>query len=191
VRQWSSAISIADYTEAIRIDPKFVWAYLNRGDARIKNNEYDEGIADYSEAIRIDPHFDWAYLHRGTARTNRQEYDKAIADFDEAIRVNPGSHAAYNARALVWTSCPDENDCAGNKAIGSATKACELTKWNNASYLETLAAACASVEDFESAVKWQAKANALYSDEEEKARGEDRLRLYQEQKKLCDVAGAR
>jgi hypothetical protein len=57
-----------------------------------------------------------------------------------------------------------------------------LTKWNKPEYLETLAAACAEAGDFDSAVKWQSKANDLRSNREEKSRGESRLKLYREMK---------
>ncbi len=55
-----------------------------------------------------------------------------------------------------------------------------LTGWKNASYLATLAAAHAEAGDFDSAVKWQAKANALYPEAEDRTKGETRLKLYRE-----------
>jgi tetratricopeptide (TPR) repeat protein len=43
------------YNEAIRLDPKFVNAYLGRGNALSNKQEYDKAIADDNEAIRLDP----------------------------------------------------------------------------------------------------------------------------------------
>jgi len=64
-----------------------------------------------------------------------------------------------------------------------------MTEWKVANYLGTLAAACAEVGDFESAVKRQTTANALRSNQEEKTRGDAQLKLYREKKPYRD-AGA-
>ena len=81
--------AIADYNEAIRLDPKYAVAYNNRGAAWCAKKEYDKAIADYDEAIRLDPKYATAYNDRGGAWYDKEEYDKAIADFDEAIRLDP------------------------------------------------------------------------------------------------------
>ena len=47
--------AIADYSEAIRLNPKFVRAYYNRGIAWNAKGESDKAIADYNEAIRLNP----------------------------------------------------------------------------------------------------------------------------------------
>ena len=57
--------AIADYSEAIRIDPRRVAAYFNRGNAWQAKGEFDRAAADYSETIRIDPGYVKAYNNRG------------------------------------------------------------------------------------------------------------------------------
>ena len=47
--------AIADFTEAIRLDPNPDLAYQWRGDAYSDKGEYDKAIADYTESIRLDP----------------------------------------------------------------------------------------------------------------------------------------
>ena len=47
--------ALADYNEAVRIDPKSAKAYDYRGIACFAKKDYDMAIADYSEAIRLDP----------------------------------------------------------------------------------------------------------------------------------------
>ena len=81
--------AIADYTEAIRLDPRNAERLRNRGIAWRSKKEYDKAIADYNEAIRLDPEYALAYNHRGMAWSDKKEYDKAIADYNEAIRLDP------------------------------------------------------------------------------------------------------
>src|SRR5580704_15845876 len=59
--------AIADYSEAIRLDPEHVKAYNNRGITWAAKGELDRAIADYSEAIRLDPKYVDAYDNRGDA----------------------------------------------------------------------------------------------------------------------------
>ena len=49
--------AIADYNEAIRLDPKYANAYIVRGDAWDAKGDHDRAIADYNEAIRLDPKY--------------------------------------------------------------------------------------------------------------------------------------
>ena len=57
--------AIANYNEAIRLDPKLARAFNNRGFAYYGKREYDKAIADCSEAIRLDPKIAWAAQQPG------------------------------------------------------------------------------------------------------------------------------
>ncbi len=112
----------------------------------------------------------------------KKAYDKAIADFSEAIRFKPEDPIAYNNRAWLWATCPDARYRDGKRSVDSATKACEITEWKEALLLDTLAAAYAEAGDFDAAVKWQLRANALDANAGDKAKGLGRLKLYEEKK---------
>src|ERR1700730_4847024 len=45
--------AVADYSEAIRLDPKHAFAYIGRGLSYRMKGDYDRAIADHSEAIRL------------------------------------------------------------------------------------------------------------------------------------------
>ena len=59
--------AIADFDEAIRLNPKLAEAYNNRGNAWEGKGEHDRAIADFGEAIRLNPKYAAAYYHRGGA----------------------------------------------------------------------------------------------------------------------------
>src|ERR1700733_890271 len=64
--------AIADFNEAIRLEPKNADAYNGRSLVWLDKKDYDKAIADSNEAIRLDPKFGLAYLSRGTAFYNKK-----------------------------------------------------------------------------------------------------------------------
>jgi len=90
--------AIADYTQAIRIDPNYADAYYNRGKAKSELKDYQGAIADYTQAIRINPNDAAAYNNRGIAKDELKDYQGAIADYTQAIRIDPNFALAYYNR---------------------------------------------------------------------------------------------
>ena len=62
--------ALADYDEAIRLDPAYALAYNNRGNLRFLLKDYDGAIADYDQAIKLDPTPRIASDDRGRTGTN-------------------------------------------------------------------------------------------------------------------------
>src|SRR5262249_6050794 len=153
--------AIADYNEAIRLDPKNVEAYSSKGLAWSKKKDHDRAMADYNEAIRLDANHAAAYRNRGFTWLSKKEYDKAIADYNEAIRLDPKYAGAYNGRAWLWATCPDAKFRDGKMAFESASQACQLTDWKEPNYIGTLSAAYAETGDFEKAATYQENAIGL------------------------------
>jgi tetratricopeptide (TPR) repeat protein len=49
--------AIADYDQAIKLEPRYAKAWNNRGVAYRNMGDVDRAIADYSEAIRLNPYY--------------------------------------------------------------------------------------------------------------------------------------
>ena len=81
--------AIADYSDAIRLDPEFAHAWYNRGTAYQAQSDYDRAIADYGNAIRLDSTYSHAYKNRGLAYQSKGDLDQANADLNEAYRLTP------------------------------------------------------------------------------------------------------
>ena len=64
--------AIADFTEAIRLDPKSAQAYANRALAYVEKSEYDKAITDLTEVIRLNPKGALAFWGRGMAYRIRE-----------------------------------------------------------------------------------------------------------------------
>ncbi len=93
--------AIADYNEAIRLNPQLALAFNSRGNAWAEKKEYDHAIADYNEAIRLNPQYSHAFSNRGNAWSYKKDYDRAIADYNEAIRLDPKYADAFVNRGIA------------------------------------------------------------------------------------------
>lgn len=92
--------AIADYTVAIRQDPKFAAAYYNRGMAYMALQQLPAAVNDFSEAIKTQPEFIAAYYSRGMAYYDLGRTAQARQDYNQAMRLSPMATAAYYDRAL-------------------------------------------------------------------------------------------
>ena len=95
--------AIADYTEAIRLNPKLTGAFGCRGLAFEKRGDFNQAIADFTEAIRLGPTLSVGPYDRGEAYSKKGDLDKAIADYTEAIRLDPEMATAYHGRGLAYS----------------------------------------------------------------------------------------
>ena len=87
--------TLVEYDKAIQLNPNDAEAYLNRGIAKNKLEQYFTAITDYDTTIRLKPNSADAYLNLGNAKAELGQYDAAIADFDTAIQLKPDYAEAY------------------------------------------------------------------------------------------------
>lgn len=94
--------AMADFTQAIEIDPQFAIAYNNRGNIHAGLGEDERAIADYDQAIEINPQYAIAHYNRGNAYYRLREDERAIADYDQAIRFDPQLAIAYDKLGQIY-----------------------------------------------------------------------------------------
>jgi Trypsin-like peptidase domain/TPR repeat/Tetratricopeptide repeat len=90
--------TLADYNQAISLDPKSADAYINRGVLKDKLNDVRGALADCNQAISLDPKSALAYINRGLLKSQRlNDVRGALADLSKAIEVNPNvAYGYYN-----------------------------------------------------------------------------------------------
>ncbi|OWY65617.1 hypothetical protein B7486_40835 [cyanobacterium TDX16] len=104
--------AVADFTEAIRLKPKYPEAYYQRAltryqpdeDGEYENSDSEGAIQDLTQAIQLKPDYADAYYERGEILSNSGEVEPAIEDLNQTIRLNPNHIAAYYSRANLRES---------------------------------------------------------------------------------------
>jgi lipoprotein NlpI/predicted aspartyl protease len=89
--------AIADFDEAIRLNPQDAPTYGNRGHAWSRKGDYDRAIADYGEAIRLNPLRADYHLVRGYTQFWLGRFAASLPDLTESLRLNPNQ-----SYAIIW-----------------------------------------------------------------------------------------
>jgi tetratricopeptide (TPR) repeat protein len=107
--QGNNDAAIADYEEAMRIDPAYAPPYNNRGNILRARGNLDRALADYTKAISLNPKFALAWSNRGFALLDRRQYEKAMDDCDEAINLAPKAAHGYACRGGAYGASGDND----------------------------------------------------------------------------------
>jgi tetratricopeptide (TPR) repeat protein len=86
--------AIAEYNQALRLDPNNEAVYYNRGRAYGLKGDFDRSIADFTQTIRLNPNDADNYAMRGAGYGGKKDHARAIADFEAALRIDPNNALA-------------------------------------------------------------------------------------------------
>jgi len=89
------------YDKAIKANPDFADAYINRGLVKNELQDFDGSIKDYDKAIELDPKCSLAYNNRGYTKYKKGDYEGALADYNKAILLNPKLNIALDNKAKL------------------------------------------------------------------------------------------
>ena len=157
--------AITAYDEAIRLQPDFANAYVNRGLAKEKLGQHESAIMDYSSAIKINPALAGAYNNRGSVQRRLGQHFLALEDLNTAIQLDPRYVKAYVNRGNAKNSLGHPNEALEdfNTALNLDPDSAEA--YNNrgiakASLMQLLEA----IKDFDTAIQLNPElAKAYYS----------------------------
>ncbi|MDY6784102.1 MAG: J domain-containing protein [Cyanobacteriota bacterium] len=113
--------AIAQYNQAIRLNPRFVEAFLKRAEVRYKLGDDRGTLEDCRQVLEIDSDYAEAYYYQGRARYRLGYSQSAIEAYNQALCLDPRNGQTYYHRGIA------SNDL-NNKgaAINDWQKAAEL-----------------------------------------------------------------
>lgn len=102
--QRHNAEAVACYTACIVLRPDWAPAYVQRGVARSRQQQYRAAKADFDRALELDdapPTATAALVNRALAHHQLGDLDAAIGDLDRAIALEPERTRFYHLRARM------------------------------------------------------------------------------------------
>ena len=113
--------TIADCTEAIKLDANYAMAYNDRGAAYGILGNHQQALADFNKAIELNPNLALAYNNRGSTFRTLGNIPQGITDLNRAIELEPRVDFFYFNRGLCYVGMNDAPN-----AIENFNKAIEL-----------------------------------------------------------------
>ena len=155
--------AIAEFDEAIRLDPKLTAAYWQRGISHASKGDHARAIADYEQAILLDPQLADAYYGRGFSKSMQGDHDGAIADYNQAIRLDPKLAAAYWQRGVSYAKKGDQTRAMAdyNEAIRLDPKLARAY-WDRGNAYEFLNDYDRAIADYDEAIRLQPQMSEAY-----------------------------
>lgn len=95
--------AIADYDDMIRLDPRNIEAFLNRGLAKSKLGQYEDAIADYDRAIKLNPTNAEAFYARGVEKNTCGDFQGAKDDYKQCLLIKNNHDLAEIGMIAILT----------------------------------------------------------------------------------------
>jgi tetratricopeptide (TPR) repeat protein len=80
--------AVVCFTDAIKRQPKLVYAFVERGRAYLAMDQLELALSDLNEAVTLDPNVASSYDYRGDIFLARREFDAALRDYTSALKLD-------------------------------------------------------------------------------------------------------
>ncbi|MDD2829363.1 MAG: hypothetical protein PHW18_07310 [Sulfuricurvum sp.] len=154
--------AIADFTNAIVLDPKYAEAYRRRGGSRGWLDDNQGWLDDLNKAISLDPKDVVSYANRAVAKEYLKDWAGRVSDYEKAIALDPNNQDYKNKlnsakSTLQWDTMMAAEEKSHPKAYALYQNG--MTKFRTKDYQ-------GAITDYTGAIKFDPKFAEAY-----KARG--------------------
>ncbi|MEJ5051604.1 tetratricopeptide repeat protein [Chryseobacterium culicis] len=117
---WKEAIQ--NYEQAVKIDPKFIYAWDNLGICYRRVGEYDKALNAYKQSLAADPKGKMPLQNIAITYVYKKEYQKAIDAYNDFDKIYPGDPEVYYGMGQVYFTYLKNNE----KGLDNICKAYRL-----------------------------------------------------------------
>jgi hypothetical protein len=146
------------YRAAVRLNPRYYEAENNLGEALLARNQVEEAARHINRSIEINPTYAASHWNQALVLARQAKSDEAYEIVDQGLQQRPIYLAGVNAFAWLLATSPDERVRKPRGAEELARRCCEATGYANPRFLDTLAAAYASQNQFDRAAETASQA---------------------------------
>jgi curved DNA-binding protein CbpA len=100
--------AIDQYNQAIRLNPRFVEAFLKRAEVRYKLGDDRGTLEDCRQVLELDSDYSDAYYYQGRARYRLGYSQSAIEAYNQALRFAPHNGQTYYHRGIAYNDLNNE-----------------------------------------------------------------------------------
>ncbi|AZB07894.1 tetratricopeptide repeat protein [Chryseobacterium sp. G0162] len=105
---WKEAI--LNYEQAVKSDPKFIYAWDNLGICYRRIGEYDKALNAYKQSLAIDPKGKMPLQNIALTYVYKKEYQKAIDAYNDFDKIYPGDPEVYYGIGQTYFSHLKNNE---------------------------------------------------------------------------------
>ena len=167
--------AIHEYREALHFSPGSPRAQLGLARAYRESGDLAKSRELFEAVLSKNPPDAQGQEDLANLCAEVKLYQEAVSHYRQALRLDPKMAEAYNNLAWLYATSEDPHFRNPEQALELARHAVELTQWNQATYIDTLAEAFYANRNYAEAVRVQTKALQL---EPEKPEYQDHMDRY-------------
>lgn len=157
-RDTIAAEALRQYANASRNGVDSVDFWTRYGEMLNRQGRYEDAVSALQRAAKRGEATPDTCAQLASAQEHLGHYADAIGAYEKVLSLVPDDPQTLNSLALIYATATQPEARSSKMAVLLATRACDATTGQNASFLATLARAYAEDGDFESALQWEDKA---------------------------------
>jgi tetratricopeptide (TPR) repeat protein len=189
--QGNETEAVKNYQTALALNPEFATAHFSLGQVLARRGDLAAAKARFEAALKYQTNNAQAHFALAGVFEAEKQDARAIFHLREAVRWDTNGVPALNNLAWLLATHPEITYRDGKQAVEFARRAVELTRTNDATALDTMAASYAEAGQFAEAVQTAKKAiGCAKSSGAAQMAGEieARLRLYEKSQPFREPA---
>lgn len=153
--------ALVEFRKVLEVVPNDSRVRMAMGQALMQAGKTDEATAEFKSLIAIVPEFDGPYLALSDIARTKKDHAEMERLLRECLKQSPNSLIGLNSLAWHLAAHRDAAVRKPDEALQLATRAAELSKFQQHEFIDTLAVALAATGKFEDALKRVEQAIAL------------------------------